>query len=48
MIHILKQFTTTCEREAKFSLQVLANAHDDMNTLFLIEDELIGMYFKRF
>ena len=45
MLHILKQFTTTCEREAKFSIQVLANAHDDMNMLFLIEDELIGMLF---
>ena len=42
MLRILKHFTTTCEEEAKFSLQVLANAHDDMNLLFLIENDIIG------
>ena len=43
MLHILKTFTTECAKEAKFSIQVLANAHDDMNRLFQIENELIGM-----
>ena len=42
MIRFLKTFTTFCEDEAKFSIQVTANAHDDMNLLFMLEDQLIG------
>ncbi|XP_066922217.1 uncharacterized protein [Clytia hemisphaerica] len=44
MIRFLKTFTTFCEHEAKFSIQVTANAHDDMNLLFMLEDQLIELY----
>uniref|UniRef100_A0A7M5V311 Uncharacterized protein n=2 Tax=Clytia hemisphaerica TaxID=252671 RepID=A0A7M5V311_9CNID len=44
MMSILKTFTTVCEKEKKFSIQVTANAHDDLNMLFQIEDEIRDIY----
>ena len=42
VIRAMKTFTTSCEDEKKFSIQITNNAHDDMNRLFLLEDHLIG------
>uniref|UniRef100_A0A7M5WIC9 Uncharacterized protein n=2 Tax=Clytia hemisphaerica TaxID=252671 RepID=A0A7M5WIC9_9CNID len=44
VIQAMKTFTTSCEDEKKFSIQITNNAHDDMNLLFLLEDHLIDIY----
>ena len=42
MLKMLKTYTQTCEDVAKFSFTMLNQAHDDMNMLFMIEDEILG------
>ena len=42
LIRFVKTFTTTCADEKKFSFQVSSNAHDNMNWLTHLEDDLIG------
>lgn len=42
IIRFLKTFTETCKEEKKFSLQVTNLAHDNMNWLVHLEDDLIG------
>lgn len=42
LIRFLKTFTKDCEQEKKFSFQVSSNAHDNMNWLIHLEDDLIG------
>jgi len=44
MLKMLKTYTRKCEDVAKFSFTMLNQAHDDMNLLFMIEDEIIGEY----
>ena len=49
---MLKHYTQTCENineeeetdVKKFSLTMLNQAHDDMNILHLIEDDVIGKF----
>ena len=42
IIRFLKTFTETCKEEKKFSISVTNLAHDDMNWLVHLEDDMIG------
>ena len=42
MMRMLKHYTETCEDSLKFSVTLTSQAHDDMNILHMIEDEVIG------
>ena len=44
----LKHFINTCKDEAKLSFNVWSNAHDDMNLLYVVENELIGKFQENF